>query len=118
MKGRKRRSVLQSARADGDEVRRPPWALNYESGEGGGDEKGRRRGGDYVETVVLLRVTLELRDAVDGVSIDPRVIDPIAVPTVPTRHDLDSGLYHVLSQGDDSFSLFTLLWSISTRRIC
>ena len=22
-----------------------PWALNFESGEGGGDEKGRRRGG-------------------------------------------------------------------------
>ena len=22
-----------------------PWALNYESGEGGGDAKGRRRGG-------------------------------------------------------------------------
>ena len=24
----------------------PPWALNYGSGEGGGDEKGRRRGGE------------------------------------------------------------------------
>ena len=23
-----------------------PWALNYESGEGGGDAKGRRRGGE------------------------------------------------------------------------
>mgnify|MGYP006863241584 CR=1 FL=1 len=23
-----------------------PWALNYESGEGGGDTKGRRRGGE------------------------------------------------------------------------
>ena len=46
MKKRKRRSVLQSARADGDGMRRPPWALNYESGEGGGDAKGRRRGGE------------------------------------------------------------------------
>jgi len=48
VKGRKRRSVLQSARADGDEVRRPPGHLItiYESGEGGGDEKGRRRGGE------------------------------------------------------------------------
>ena len=41
MNERKRRSVLQSARADGD-----PWALNYGNGEGGGDEKGRRRGGE------------------------------------------------------------------------
>jgi hypothetical protein len=23
-----------------------PWALHYENGEGGGDEKGRRRGGE------------------------------------------------------------------------
>ena len=34
----KRRSVLHSARADGDGMRRP-WALDYESGEGGGDAK-------------------------------------------------------------------------------
>ena len=34
MKGRKRRSVLQSARADGDEVRRPPGHLITKAGSG------------------------------------------------------------------------------------
>ena len=43
---RKRRSVLQSASADGDWMRRPPGHINYGSGEGGGDGKGRRRGGE------------------------------------------------------------------------
>ena len=44
MKGRKRRSVLQSARADGDEVRRPPGHIITRAGreevmrKGGGEE--------------------------------------------------------------------------------
>jgi len=29
-----------------DDKATAPWALNYGSGEGGGDEKGRRRGGE------------------------------------------------------------------------
>ena len=40
---KRRRSVLQSSRANGDWMSR---ALHYGSGEGGGDEKGRRRGGE------------------------------------------------------------------------
>jgi len=46
VKGGKRRSVLQSARADGDEVRRPPGLLITRAGREGGDEKGRKRGGE------------------------------------------------------------------------
>ena len=41
MKGRKRRSVLQSARAEGDEVRRPPGHLIT----GAGREEVMRKGG-------------------------------------------------------------------------
>jgi len=44
---RRRRSVLQSARANSDWMRRllGHRKVNYGSGEGGGDEKGRGRGG-------------------------------------------------------------------------
>ena len=45
MTERKRRSVLQSERADGDGMRRSLRHL-ITNGEGGGDEKGRRRGGE------------------------------------------------------------------------
>ena len=48
VKERKRRSVLQKARADGDGMRRPPWALEYGSGEGGGVGEG---GGEEARSV-------------------------------------------------------------------
>ena len=47
MKGRKRRSVLQSARADGDEVRRPPGHLIT----GAGREEVKRKGGEETRSV-------------------------------------------------------------------
>ena len=46
---RKRRSVLQSARADGDGMRRPPGHF-ITGAEGGGVEKGRRGGGEKFNT--------------------------------------------------------------------
>ena len=48
MKGRKRRSVLQSARADGDEVRRPPGHLITRAGR---EEVMRKGGGEEVRSV-------------------------------------------------------------------
>ena len=42
-------SILRVACLGGPLLEHPyfgPWALNYESGEGGGDAKGRRRGGE------------------------------------------------------------------------
>ena len=48
MKGRKRRSVLQSARADGDEVRRPPGHLITRAGR---EEVMRKGGGEEVRRV-------------------------------------------------------------------
>ena len=44
--GEKEKECIQSARVDGDGMRKGPWALNYGSGERGGVEKGRRRGGE------------------------------------------------------------------------
>ena len=49
MKGRKRRSVLQSARADGDEVRRPPGHLITRAGR---EEVMRKGGGEGICTVL------------------------------------------------------------------
>ena len=40
----KERTTKCKSRRRRDE--KAPWALNYESGEGGGDAKGRRRGGE------------------------------------------------------------------------
>ena len=48
MKGGKRRSVLQSARADGDEVRRPPGHLITRAGR---EEVMRKGGGEEVRSV-------------------------------------------------------------------
>ena len=45
MKGRKRRSVIQSARADGNEVRRPPGHLITRAGR---EEVMRKGGGEEV----------------------------------------------------------------------
>ena len=51
MKGRKRRSVLQSARADGDEVRRPPGHLITRAGREEVMRKGVQGGGEEVRSV-------------------------------------------------------------------
>ena len=48
MKGRKRRSVLQSARADGDEMRRPPGHLIKRAGR---EEVMRKGGGEELRSV-------------------------------------------------------------------
>ena len=48
MKGRKRRNVLQSARADGIEVRRPPGHLITRAGR---EEVMRKGGGEEVRSV-------------------------------------------------------------------
>ena len=50
MKGRKRRSVLQSARADGDEVRRPP-GHSVAITTAGREEVMRKGGGKEVRSV-------------------------------------------------------------------
>ena len=59
MKGRKRRSVLQSARADGDEVRRPPGHLIQN--RGGREEVMRKGGGEEVRSVRCTFVLLQLK---------------------------------------------------------
>ena len=51
MKGRKRRSVLQSARADGDEVRRPPQPPGHLITRAGREEVMSKGGGEKVRSV-------------------------------------------------------------------
>ena len=44
--GEKEKECTTGCKSQRRLVKKAPWALNYESGEGGGDEKGRKKGGE------------------------------------------------------------------------
>ena len=44
--GKKEKECTTECKSRRRRDEKAPWALNYESGEGGGDAKGRRRGGE------------------------------------------------------------------------